>query len=258
MTNDLTRYLLGDVSEEERADLEQKYFADDDLFEQLIEAQDDLADEYAAGTLTAAQRRQFEERFLKNEAGAENVKFARTLRDYVSPSRADGEESGRWRYAIAASILLVVTLGGIWLFRAEQPRPSAPPVARKQQPVPPPAAPAREVPLVTLLLTPGSTREDATQPLELRQAPQVVRLELVVENDRFDSYRAELQDVEGRRLWEQNDLHAQKKTAVMNVPAKLLPPGDYIVLLHGVRNGSDQEIGNYAFTVVARAVSPSK
>jgi hypothetical protein len=35
------------------------------------------------------------------------------------------------------------------------------------------------------------------------------------------------------------------------VPAKLLPPGDYVVVLQGIRGGKASDINNYTFTVVA-------
>ncbi len=89
-----------------------------------------------------------------------------------------------------------------------------------------------------------------------------MRLELVLEESRYDSSRAELQDVEGRRLWQEASLQPEAaragKMIAMRVPAKLLPPGDYIVLLSGIRKGAAQEISNYTFTVVARAARRSQ
>lgn len=74
-----TRFLLGGVTEAERERLEAEFFADDDAFQQMIAAEDDLIDAYARGELTASERRQFEQRFMNSSAGRERVCFARAF-----------------------------------------------------------------------------------------------------------------------------------------------------------------------------------
>ena len=83
----LTRYLLGEVSERERERLEEEYFADDDAFEQMLVAEDELVDAYASGELPAEERRRFEESFLNSPRGRERVRFARSLAAAVSDAR---------------------------------------------------------------------------------------------------------------------------------------------------------------------------
>ncbi len=281
----LERYLLGEVSDNERAEVEQGYFADDELFEQLVEAENDLVDSYIQDTLTPTERKRFEERFLTSDSAVERVEFARALqrksaarwgrRPAILPAR-----TGLRRFAIAASIAVVVFSAAWLIFSSQQRRESLtesrPQASRQQQPGPAtplqaqtqppplqpesqqqtPAATARQTALVTVLLTPGGTREGkAAPPLVLRPAPQWVRVELVLEDDHYDSYTAELQDVEGRALWKEESLRAKTtqsgSTVDLNVPAKLLPPGDYVVILQGIRRGRASEINNYTFTVVA-------
>ena len=45
----MVRYLLGDLSDQERERLEQIYFADDDAFAQLSALEDELVDDYVRG-----------------------------------------------------------------------------------------------------------------------------------------------------------------------------------------------------------------
>jgi hypothetical protein len=73
------RYLLGELSEQELAKLEEQYFADDEAFERLGAAEDDLLDAYALNQLSAADRKRFERRLLLSSAQRERVRFARTL-----------------------------------------------------------------------------------------------------------------------------------------------------------------------------------
>ena len=73
------RFLLGVGTEAERERLEAEFFADDDAFQQMIAAEDDLIDAYARGELTDSERRQFEQRFMNSSAGRERVCFARAF-----------------------------------------------------------------------------------------------------------------------------------------------------------------------------------
>lgn len=89
---ELYRYLLGEGSELERARLEEVYFADDEAFEQVLIAEEELIDAYAHGELSAAESARFEERFLNSPKGRERVKFALELSDAISRARPAEEE----------------------------------------------------------------------------------------------------------------------------------------------------------------------
>ena len=58
------RYLHGELSEAEREQLEESYFADDALFERFLAVKDELLDAYARGELAEEKRKRFEEHFL--------------------------------------------------------------------------------------------------------------------------------------------------------------------------------------------------
>jgi len=75
----LAQYLLGDVSSSERELLEAEYFSDDEAFQKMLSAEDDLIDAYARGELSPEERRKFEKRFLSSADGRERLGFARTL-----------------------------------------------------------------------------------------------------------------------------------------------------------------------------------
>ena len=128
----LTRYLLGELSEPEREQLEEVYFADDGAFEQMLIAEEELIDAYARGELSAEERRRFEGLFLASPRGRERVQFAHSLADAVSdamPVKAVTEttrssqpslfaalyaRSATLRYALVATALAAV-IGIPWL-----------------------------------------------------------------------------------------------------------------------------------------------
>ena len=120
------QHLLGLSSEAERERLESKFFDDDDAFQEMLTAEDDLIDAYARGELSAKERKQFEKRFMTSAQGRERVQFARTL----AGPRAErevrastwwpgffGSITGHNAFARVAGVMamLVVTVGFSWL-----------------------------------------------------------------------------------------------------------------------------------------------
>ena len=84
----LTRYLLGAVSATERENIEAEYLVDEDVFEQMLIAEDELVDAYARGELSDQERGQFEKNFLTSERGRDRVHFSQALAGAVSDARS--------------------------------------------------------------------------------------------------------------------------------------------------------------------------
>ena len=82
------RYLLGLSSPAERERIEAEYFEDEDAFEDMLTAEDDLIDEYARGELGEEERRRFEKVLASSLRGSGKVKFARAFAGSISASRS--------------------------------------------------------------------------------------------------------------------------------------------------------------------------
>jgi hypothetical protein len=131
----MTRYLLGELSEEERVRLEEQFFTDEEYYERLLAREDELTYDYAQGDLSPRERGRFEERFLASAEGRRKAGFARALIEKASEFKAAGareasrpEQSPRrpslsalfgfrrpaLGFSLAAAAL-VVALGAAWL-----------------------------------------------------------------------------------------------------------------------------------------------
>jgi hypothetical protein len=75
------RYLLGELSEDEKIRMEDAFFVDDAKFEALELAEDELIDAYVRNELTSEDRRQFTAKLLTSPRLVERVNFARILVD---------------------------------------------------------------------------------------------------------------------------------------------------------------------------------
>jgi hypothetical protein len=80
------RYLLGTLSDEERDQLEQRYFSDDAEFEYIEIAEDDLIDQYVRGELVSDERDRFAVVASNSPRLLERVEFARLLSRKTAPS----------------------------------------------------------------------------------------------------------------------------------------------------------------------------
>jgi hypothetical protein len=79
----LTRYLLGDLPEQERIDIEDRYLSDGVSFDALAVAEDELIDDSVRGRLSRKDRDLFEQNFLTSAARLERVKSSRALMEFV-------------------------------------------------------------------------------------------------------------------------------------------------------------------------------
>ncbi len=80
-----TRYLLGKLSDAESASLEERSFVDDNVFDEIEMAEDELIDAYVGDSLSAEDRERFEKKLLQSGRIAERVEFARLLSESRAP-----------------------------------------------------------------------------------------------------------------------------------------------------------------------------
>ena len=241
----LVSYLLGEMPEEGKVALEQRYFVSDDLFTELLVAEDELAYDYAANRLSRERRRRFDATIGATERGRKNVELARALLDALRKSHSH-RVMGYWGIGIAASILLAIA--GVWtglrlasLTReVEQLRAVA---AAK-----PPAANPVEA---AFFLTPGISRGDGgTSRLAVRPEADVLRLDLLAPpGTAAAEYLVEFRSNEVV-VWSQS-LPLSGRTWTARPAARLFAPGDYEVSVRRVTAGEQgPELANYSFRLV--------
>jgi hypothetical protein len=146
------RYLLGKLSEQERASLEERFFSDDQEFEELEAAETELIDQYLRSELSAADRTQFEMSLFASPRLAKRVQIGNILasrlstidrpenvgvrQDTLTPGQISASNLPWWKRlfgpqsslspAFAASIVLILAAGVlvtvIWMRYREESR----------------------------------------------------------------------------------------------------------------------------------------
>lgn len=128
LENQMHRYLLGDLPEEEAIALEERLFSEDETFEEICEIENRLVDGYVRGRLSPPDREKFERHYLSSPLHQKRVRVAQEL-----IKRADAsllvEEWGEqplarktsvkqpisWWSLAAAVVILLLSASLVWL-----------------------------------------------------------------------------------------------------------------------------------------------
>jgi hypothetical protein len=262
-------YLLGSLLTEQQAQFEERLLTSDEVHEELVIVEDELIDEYLREELAASDRESFESHFLVAPEHQEKLRFARTFRKYVAENaiqegavvplserdtiefprtKSSQPTKSRWLgflpirnpiygYAMTAVLLLVVGVSWIaWRNLNSSPRDPGS--------------------VLSFVLTPGLSRGEAERGNRLTVPADTgtVRLQLLLPEDRHESYEATLVNAEGRKLTTKGNLPKElvngQPGVVLDVAASLMPAGDYQVKLNGVNpDGNSESMASYSFRI---------
>jgi hypothetical protein len=239
-----TRYLLGLASEEETQAMEAEFFADEESFDRMNDAEDGLFAAYAAGRMPPAEQAAFRERYLSSTEGRQRLEFARALQRRSNEAVAELEETpdrraaGSWAPWAAAAACLAVG-GAIWLavqnagLRAEVERLRA--AARVVSPSPLPSASERPRAEPRVVRLPA---ESTTRPVDVALAAGAgsIRIEVALRGDEeIATLDAVVRNAGGAEVWREEGLAPERYGAplVLTVPEKALAEGDYMLTIEG-------------------------
>ena len=126
----IRQYLLGELSEQEQVEIEDRAFEDQRVLEQILAVEQDLIDDYVSGDIPEEQRQEFQQHFLASAERKKKIAFAKALAAVVTQNPApaiDRATAPSWRtklaaffarpvtaYSFAAASLLLLIVGS-WL-----------------------------------------------------------------------------------------------------------------------------------------------
>jgi CHAT domain-containing protein len=122
-------YLLGDMSAQEREQFEMQMMIDNEIFDLMLLAEDDLLDDYVQNRLSEQDKFKFEAAFLSTEEGRRQLDFSRALHNHVASYKRDkqrqvqsfpglllrGHRSAFAARAIAMSVFVIAAGLAAWL-----------------------------------------------------------------------------------------------------------------------------------------------
>lgn len=273
--DELRLYLLGLLPQERLPRLEERLLTDEELYEELLIAEDELIDQYLAGELPARELEGFESHFMNAPERSQQLRFAASLRRFVNDEGAtaaavtaeppaeprreiEPAEPGRgvetivrrggflsWLrarpvFTFSTAVVLLSVFGLTWValrgLRTGEPRQ-----------------------LFAVALTPDlHTRSGGgdVQQVVIPAGTDALRLQLRLADNDFQSYEATLVGPDGPTVLTVGGLKPEQSNVggVVNVvvPAQSVPPGEYRVELVGVRGGVKESADGYRFKIVSR------
>lgn len=125
----IKRFLLGELPDDQRGAVEERLFKEDEFYGEVLAIQEELADEYVSGDLSAKERSQLHDYFSKSPRRQQRVQFAtafaQALVQPVHPlvhgrtpwfERPFALFRGSFAFAAtAAAILLLILSGWLWM-----------------------------------------------------------------------------------------------------------------------------------------------
>jgi anti-sigma factor RsiW len=88
---EMVKYFLGQLSPDQERQIEECYFANEELFDRLQAIKEELIDDYLQGKLSDEMHQLFERNFLASPARRQQVEFARSLMNSI-PASASGTD----------------------------------------------------------------------------------------------------------------------------------------------------------------------
>lgn len=251
---EMRAYLLGRLPQERRDELQEQFFEDDASYDRLLEAEQDLIDEYARGTLSAKDARDVEAGLLASVERREDVRFARALwraqKDRNVAPREDVKDRRYWVIAAGAAILAIGIAG--WLAGQNDKLKTELAGARHTQTPPAPvSAPAAVTPAVAAFLLVPEVRGSSSHLLDIPKGAQFVKVELADVRG-SSQYSVEVHRSGAQNVWQQDGLQPSSNGAItVWLPAPVLRSGNYEFLAYA-QNGQQRELaGSYECRVNA-------
>ncbi|HKU76914.1 MAG TPA: hypothetical protein VJR02_23590 [Pyrinomonadaceae bacterium] len=266
------QFLLGELEEHERQQLEKRLMVNAEYQEQMLLAEETLIEDYLNGILPAEQRKEFENNFLASNLQSRRVRVLRLLANYETRKGPNSDQpqptpSGTRRWSIgfgnrtravvftclvAASLLIIgLAVSQIFQNRRETQRAG---IERELAQLN--STPELTVSPFVVVLAPVSLRDtNDSATLAIPLTAEVVEIRLVIGGQNVNTnYAAELTRTGTAEIFNVDGLRAQStangQAVVVRFPSRLLNRGDYRLSLIRIANdGRKTVIGEYLFAV---------
>jgi hypothetical protein len=129
----IRRYLLGDVTQKEKDDIQDRLFLDSMFLDHLLIIEDELTNDYLLDKLTSDKRMRFEEYFLRAPERRRRLRVSKQLKELASPvkdkptiapNRIRQRVAWKWLFLnprLAISVIMIIfSVVLLWLLRDRQ------------------------------------------------------------------------------------------------------------------------------------------
>ena len=222
----LREYLLGGLTPEEREQIENRIFEDDDFADFLRESEADLLDGFTSGTLNEEDRRRFAA-LASNPAWAAKLEVSQWIgrQSARAPVGRATRTTLSW-LGWAAALVAAIVAG--WMARENgslRARPDTPAASL----------------VASISMGAGTQRDSSDRTVVIPASSEVLRVEVPAES----GYEDYVLSVEGSGGSFSVPALLRAETVVGWIPAAMLPSGHYDFLLKARRRGASELLATY-------------
>src|ERR1700741_358804 len=121
----LREFLLGELADEERERIESLYLTDDETRERVLDAEQDLIEEYLEGSLSRAKKERFVLRYARTVEQRQRLRITKSIKDWALtqeektqaatvPTSAQRRLRPVLVVPIAAMVVIAIMLAIVW------------------------------------------------------------------------------------------------------------------------------------------------
>ena len=110
----MVRYLLGEINDPEQLDMVEQYFADEELYNELLEVEARLLDEYANDRLEPDKKKRFAAYLNRLPDGKEKLAFAHSLKQIIAEEVAPANHGAIERSTRPSGMVSAEALPAFW------------------------------------------------------------------------------------------------------------------------------------------------
>jgi hypothetical protein len=263
----LSRYLLGDLPEQQAESLDERSIVDPAFAERLRGIEHDLADAYVRGELSAHERQRWERTCGASTAGQDQLRLAEALAmaerrrapvARVALVASSPHRIRRRMLGLAAAVALAATLAAAYAVRDDEAASGAlswVATIGTRSPAATEASSQRAGPPTVTLTLAAPTGDPGDAPvLSIPAGTSHARLTLRLQRSGLPQYAVGLRDLaSGRVVWRMTDLISTDSTAgrvlEVTVPATAFRTGRFALDVHGAAARGSELIGTYPLIV---------
>ena len=265
----IKQFLLGELNEERREQVEERLLTDTDYRDEVLMIEGELVEDYLTEKLPPDDRSNFEKHYLSAPRQQRNLKLTKVLLEAAKTAPAPANNflhrflhrlrdifwprGHNLRYAVVALILIGV-VGSIVAYRAWRSSSQSAELQAELIRLNTSGnilSPSSSVPSVTLL--PFNLRDIGSLPrLTVASASEVAQLRVTIAPNNYQNYNVTVNAIADTQEIK-FDVKPQStgNTLILQLPARVLKPNDYLVTIRGVNaQGATEDVGEYAFRVV--------
>ena len=265
----IRHYLLGELDEGAREQVEQRLMTDRDYKEEVLIVEEELLEDYVSGTLDLHERDLFLKNYLTTPLQKQKLRIAQALDKRATQSVArpaagisgsqnvirrlvDVFRTRKLFLQLSWAALIVVLLGATFIvFRIWRARELQAELVRLNGAGSYVLDPGRSV--SQLSLSPLTLRDPGNLPtITINKETQVVQLRIPQPQSQPQIYQAILKDSENREVLSVPGLTTRNlddsRPLVLQLPARIFGTGDYLLTIRE-QNSSD-DIADYSFRVI--------